>query len=113
MKITIIKDCKIYGNSPRQLHIFKKDSAIEANDELAKRLIELDYGKDEFAKNDSELEALKKEAKELNIKSSHMMGIDKLKKAIKAKKGEDEKKGEKALPPLKNKAITNINNKNN
>ncbi len=47
MKILINKDCKIYGNHPRQLHIFKKDSVIEANDDFAERLIALDYGRDE------------------------------------------------------------------
>ena len=111
MKILINKDCKIYGNHPRQLHIFKKDSVIEANDDFAERLIELDYGRDESEKDNNELESLKAEAKELKIKSSHVMGIDKLKEAILAKKDEDEKKGEKALTSLENKAITNINNK--
>lgn len=102
MKITIIKDCKIYSNNPRQFHNLKKDCIIEASDTFAKRLIELNYGKN-IEDNNEELEALKEKAMKLEIKFHANIGIEKLKAKIEAK--------EKALPTLENKAITNLNNK--
>ncbi len=112
MLIKIIKSDKVAIDCRTQIS-FEKGKIEDIDDNIAKTLIELGIATDKVdnkADNSEEVEklkALRKEGKELNIKSSHVMGIDKLKEAIKAKKAE------KALPPLQNKAITNINNKNN
>ena len=113
MKIEVIKSEKVAINC-RTTISFVKGESIEVPDECVKRLIKLGITKIK-GDNDDELDLLRKEAKELNIKSSHVMGINKLKEAINSKKEESKENketNEKALPTLENKAITNIKNKN-
>jgi len=119
MKIKILKTTKA-ASCPRGIHTkeYIKDEVCEIFDDLAKVFIKEGWGEAVTAKkveDNTELKALRAEAKELKITSSHLMGIDKLKEAIEAKKDEADDEAddeaEKVLPTLDNKAITNIDNK--